>query len=82
VLLRVVVKPGSSKPGFSRDGAQLVLKVREKAIEGAANDACVKAVARELGIPQSRVRLIHGARSRYKSFNVEGVSQAQLEAIG
>jgi uncharacterized protein len=82
VILRLHVKPGSAQPGFSRAGDELVLKVREKAIDGAANDACVKAIAHELGIPQSRVRLIQGGYSPYKSFNVEGISAEQLAAIG
>lgn len=82
MLLHVRVKPGSPKPGFSREGGELVLRVRERAIEGEANAACVRAIAHALGIPQSRVSLIHGARSRYKSFNIEGVGAAQLDAIG
>lgn len=81
-ILRVHVKPGSPKPGFSRIGDELVLKVREKAIEGAANDACVKAIALELRIAPSRVRLIQGGRSPFKCFNVEGIAAEQLAAIG
>jgi uncharacterized protein YggU (UPF0235/DUF167 family) len=81
LILRVHVKPGSSKPGFARIGDELVLKVREKAIDGAANDACIKAIAHALSIPQSRVRLIQGGYSPFKSFNIEGVSAAHLDAI-
>jgi hypothetical protein len=82
VILRLHVKPGSPKPGFSREGVELVLRVREKAIEGAANEACVKAIATALGIPPSRVKLIQGGHSPFKSFNVEGVAAAELDAIG
>ncbi|MGC2128458.1 MAG: DUF167 domain-containing protein [Candidatus Aquilonibacter sp.] len=76
------MKPGSSNPGFSRIGDELVLRVREKAVEGAANDACVKAIALELHIAPSRVRLIQGGHSPFKSFNVEGVGAEQLAAVG
>lgn len=82
MILRVHVKPGSPKPGFSRDGVELVLRVREKAIDGAANAACIKAIADVLGVPPSRVKLIQGGHSPYKSFNVEGVGAADLAAIG
>jgi uncharacterized protein YggU (UPF0235/DUF167 family) len=82
VIVRLHVKPGSTKLGFSREGSELVLRVREKAIEGAANDACVKAIATALGIAPSRVSLIQGASSRYKSFNVMGIGSTELDAIG
>lgn len=70
-ILDVLVKPGSKKPGITREGGQLVVRVRERAVEGAANAACLRALAREYGVAPSRVRLIGGVRSRQKRFAID-----------
>jgi uncharacterized protein len=50
--------------------------VRERAIEGAANEACIRALAALFSIPRSRVALLRGARSREKRFAIEGIEEA------
>jgi uncharacterized protein len=47
------------------------VRVRERAIEGAANEACARALAEYLGVPRSHVSLVRGARSRVKIFEVK-----------
>lgn len=70
VVLYVIVKPGSKHPGISNENGTLVLRVRERAIDGAANDACIRALAVAYGVPQSAVELVGGARSRRKRFAI------------
>ena len=72
-LLRVRVKPGSSKgPLVEPDGdGGLVVFVRERAVEGAANDAVVRVVAEHLGIPRSRITLRRGHTSRLKTLEID-----------
>lgn len=70
-LIGVVVKPGSKRPGISKEGETIVLRVREHAIEGAANDACIRALAKHYGVPPPKVNLVQGARSRHKRFSIE-----------
>lgn len=70
MILDVIVKPGSKRPGLSQEEGVLVLRVRERAVEGAANAACRRALAAAYGVPQSAVELIAGARSRRKRFAV------------
>lgn len=74
--LSVKVKPGSKQPGISVEGDAVVLRVRERAVEGAANEACIRALAEALGVPRSNVSLVRGARSREKRFAIEGVEEA------
>jgi uncharacterized protein len=76
VQLSVTVKPGSRQPGISVSGDCVVLRVRERAIEGAANDACIRALAELFGIPRSRVALVRGERSREKRFAISGIEEA------
>lgn len=71
------VKPGSKAPGISVDGDSLVLRVRERAVEGAANDACVRMLAKALEVPPSRVRLLRGAHARDKLFDVDGIAESE-----
>jgi uncharacterized protein YggU (UPF0235/DUF167 family) len=67
----VTVKPGSKRPGLLEENGVLVLRVRERAIEGAANAACVRMLADAYGVAPSAVQLLGGARSRRKRFVIE-----------
>jgi len=70
LTIDVVVKPGSKRPGLSTENGALVLRVRERASEGAANAACGKALADAYGVAPSAVTLVSGFRSRHKRFTV------------
>lgn len=81
--LDVFVKAGSKQPGFSEENGVLVLRVRERAIEGAANAACIRALADAYGVTRSAVRLVAGTRNRHKRFTIQvakGVSRKSEEA--
>lgn len=69
--LRVRVKPGSRAPGIDETPDGLVLRVRERAIDGAANEACVRALAAHFGVAPSRVTLLRGAAAREKLFQID-----------
>lgn len=72
--MRVVVrvKPGSSKgPLVESDEEGLVVFVREKAIDGAANDGVIKLLADHFGVPKSRVRVVRGHTSRIKQVEID-----------
>ncbi|MGC2635021.1 MAG: DUF167 domain-containing protein [Candidatus Cybelea sp.] len=63
-IIDVVVKPGSHKPGLSSENGTLVLRVRERAIEGAANDACIRSLAEAYRVAPSAVSLDKGKSTR------------------
>lgn len=71
------VKPGSKQPGIAIEGDSLVLRVRERALEGAANEACIRALADALGVAPSSVSLLRGARSREKLFEIAGIDEKE-----
>ena len=77
--LTVHVKPGSKISGFERIGESYVLRVRERAIDGAANAACVRALAEYVDVPRSQVRLVSGERARLKTFEFTGLSSEELQ---
>jgi uncharacterized protein len=68
----VRVKPGSKKGPLVETGAngELTIYVREQAVEGKANEAVVKLLAKHLDVSRSRLELISGASSRVKRFRV------------
>jgi uncharacterized protein len=70
VRLALDVKPGSKRTGFQRTAGGFVLHVRERAIDGAANEACIRAIAAALDLAPSNVELVRGARSRRKLFAI------------
>lgn len=51
----------------------LVVAVRERAVDGRANQAVIAAVAAWLGVAASRVTIEYGAGARLKRLAVEGL---------
>jgi uncharacterized protein len=71
-MISVRVKPGSRKGPLVEvgDDGELTIYVRERAVDGKANDAVVKLLAEHLGVPKTRLELVSGATSRIKRFRV------------
>jgi hypothetical protein len=59
---------------------QSVLKVRLTAppVEGAANQALVKLLAKALGVAKGRVQIVSGYKSRDKRVLVQGLEPAEV----
>ena len=76
----VIVKPGSKQPGIAVEADAVVVRVRERAVDGSANAACIASLAARLGVAPSSVNLLRGARGRRKLFGIAGISTAQAFA--
>jgi len=68
--IQVKVKPSSKTEELSREGDSFIIKVKEPPKEGKANQAVIKLLAEHFGIPQSRVRILSGFRTRNKLIEV------------
>ena len=68
----VKVKPGSGKGPLVEVGpdGELTIYVRERAVDGKANDAVTRLLAAHLQLPRSQVELVSGMTSRLKRFRV------------
>jgi len=77
VVVRVTPRATASAVGPWRDDV-LHVRVRQAAVEGAANSATLKAVADALGVAPSAARLLSGARSRVKRIAVDGLDAEAL----
>lgn len=73
------VKPGSRKGPLVEESpddpvADLVVFVRERAVDGAANAGVVRAVAAYFGVAPSNVEVLRGVTSRIKRVRVDGIA--------
>ena len=62
-----------------RDGV-LQAKVTAPPVDGRANKALCKLIAKRVGVAPSRVSVVRGEKSREKVVRVEGVANAEIEA--
>ena len=73
LILKVYLQPKSSKNevvGPYRDGIKV--KITAPPIEGKANEALIRFLAKELGVPPSCVEIIRGEHSREKTLKISG----------
>ncbi len=68
----VKVKPGSRKGPLVEVGpdGELTIYVRERAVDGKANEAVTRLLAAHLRLPRSRVELVSGTTARLKRFRI------------
>lgn len=75
IVLNLHVQPKSSRTAFAGlHGSSLKLKVQPTPVDGAANNACQKFLAKQFNVSKSSVVLKSGANSREKAFLIAGIS--------
>ena len=72
--VRIRVKPGSRKGPLVEPGPDDVLTVyvRERAVDGAANEGVVEALAAHFGVRKRDVVIVSGQAARIKTVEVTG----------
>jgi uncharacterized protein YggU (UPF0235/DUF167 family) len=63
-----------------RDGS-IVIRVTAPPVDGKANDALCRFIAKQARIAPSRVTVIRGHGAREKTVDVQGMDTAQLRAV-
>ena len=76
--IQVIPHASRSELVSVQDGV-LKIKVTSPPVEGAANDACIKLLAKELGLKKSQMEISSGAKSRKKTVMIKDISKAELE---
>ena len=70
--LTVRVKPGSRRGPLVENTADgLIVHVRERAVDGAANGGVVKALAAHFGVAPRDVEIVRGHTARVKRVDVD-----------
>ena len=75
--LRVSPRASRNAVGGVHDGA-LRVKVTAPPVDGKANAAIIKLLAKALGVPKRAVRIVSGESSKTKRVQVDGVGAAQV----
>jgi uncharacterized protein YggU (UPF0235/DUF167 family) len=81
VTIRVRPGAGRTEVGGSHDGA-LIVRVRERAVDGKATAAALAALAEALGLGRRDVLLVSGATSRSKIVDVPDSVAARIRQLG
>jgi uncharacterized protein (TIGR00251 family) len=79
MILKIYLKPKSSKNeivGPYRDGLKVM--VTAPPVEGKANEALIRFLAKELGISPSSVEIVKGHHSREKTLRILGSLDQEL----
>ena len=71
--ISVHLKPNSRhrEEVVTNDDGSLTIYIKAPAIEGRANMAAVKLLAKHFGVAPSKVRLVRGVASKYKVFEID-----------
>lgn len=81
MILTVIVKAGARETSVQgwRDAGTLVLAIHEPPVDGAANHALCKFIAKKLGIAPSLVAVKRGAGAKVKHISLpDGVDLTKL----
>jgi uncharacterized protein (TIGR00251 family) len=78
--INVQVKPRASKnslEGWKED--VLIVRLTAPPVDGAANSALIKLLAKKAGVSRNRVRIVSGERGKFKLVEFEGVTLDELK---
>jgi uncharacterized protein (TIGR00251 family) len=76
----VKVQPGASADRLAgKTVGEWKISLTAPAVEGRANAACIKFLAKLLGVPPSSIVIARGAGSRHKIIDIDGLQQQELE---
>lgn len=70
MIISVRLQPKSSQNRLEQDGETYKAWVSAPPVDGAANEALIKLVAKHFGVAPSRVQLIKGQTSRQKTLKI------------
>ena len=80
--MQVHVQPRASRSEVvGTHGAALKVRLLAPPVDGAANDALVALLAKELGVPRRDVRIVQGATSRAKLVEIDGTTADAVRAL-
>jgi len=79
-IIRVRVQPKASREEIGEEvEGRLRVRVAAPPVEGAANEAVIRILAKALRVGKSTIELLRGERSREKDFLICGLSAADVQ---
>jgi len=80
ISVRVTTRASRDEVVGWRDDGVLLVRLSAPPVDGRANAALCKLIARRVGVAPSRVAVVRGERSRDKVLRVEGISAESLRS--
>ena len=82
ISLRVHLQPKASREGIigEADGI-LKLRVTAPPVDGQANEACLRLLAKALDLPPSRLQIVSGQHARLKTIRIRSASADAIRGI-
>ena len=78
MILQLKVKPSSKQEGVTLDGDIVVVKVKERPVEGKANKAVIALLAKKLKIAKSCIEIISGKGSKLKRVKIDCADEDEI----
>ena len=79
-LIRVRVTPRSGRDEvIGWQGGELRVRVRAAPVEGQANEAVCRLIAKQAGVSYSAVEVVGGMTSRLKTLRITGLSESEAK---
>jgi uncharacterized protein (TIGR00251 family) len=77
--IAVRVQPRARRDEIAGErGGALLVRVTAPPVDGKANEAVIRLLARRLGVPRSRVSVVRGVSARDKVIEIEGMEARAL----
>ncbi len=80
IKVRVIPRAGKNQVAGLR-GDAITIRLQAPPVEGAANEALARFLAKTLRVRPSDIRIVAGERSRDKLIEIEGVGQDEVEQV-
>jgi uncharacterized protein (TIGR00251 family) len=77
IEIRLQPRAGHNRIAGERDG-RLLVQVTAPAVDGRANEALCRLIAKRAGVARGKVTIVRGERSRDKLVRVEGIGEAEV----
>jgi uncharacterized protein (TIGR00251 family) len=82
VTLTVRIQPRASKNEIAAQGdGSIKIRLTAPPVDGAANEALVKFLANELGVPRSQVEIVSGHTAKNKILRIDGVGRQDVDRV-
>ena len=79
IQFKAVIQPRSSKNIIcGLQGDSLKIRLTSPPVDGAANQMCVKLLAKILGISISKITITTGQKGRNKIFLIKGITESEF----
>ncbi len=77
ITLQIRLTPGAKRTGWQGlwNGTHWRVAVQARAVDNQANEALIKFLSKEIGVPPKNITIIHGATSRQKTVEILGIDK-------